>query len=326
MNQMKKLSLCGIVLALMVLDGCIPMEHSTASPVPATSSPIPTMPTLESSPTNSPTVTIVTSLSVADANSRVHEYLMDSLNCRLPCWMGITPGQSTWLDLNTRLTTLDAITTDRAYKSQVGDWLLGGFTIKIPNDSAIMEVRSTYLGPVGEDRISVTAIDTLAYKLEDNPDRDLYGYPPYNDLLNAYTLSGILSTFGMPDQIYVMASLRSDTKVSPGFGDYFIIHLLYPGKGIFMEYKMPVEGEKSNYRFCPSLAWIGGYLIQSDLGAGYMQLLASLSDKYKYLLSPSQYIKTPEEAFGMTIQEFYQLFRSPTDQCLETPISIWWPK
>jgi hypothetical protein len=185
------------------------------------------------------------------------------------------------------------------------------------------------LTSVNDNKVSGISFRTRAYRLKDGQyEGDVYGYPAYGELLKSYTLSGILSSYGPPSQIFIDAALGSQAlPVTPAFGDYFKIHLWYPDQGIFMEYDISVEGSGDNYRFCPTNASILGVLTPPGLAtASYQEILLKSWDEYINFFPPTEFIKTSEEAFGMTIQEFYQLFRSPTNQCLETPKSIWWPK
>jgi hypothetical protein len=212
-------------------------------------------------------------------------------------------------------------------KPGAGKWSSAFFTIPRVNESMSIQIRPSYLTSANGKTISIIGFETRAYRSMPGKYDDVYGYEPYTDLFKAYTISSVLSQYGPPAQIYIVASLRGDVwPDTPGFGDYYEIHLWYPDQGIFLAYKMSVERAGENYHFCPSKAFISGYLLEPDLVANYQNVLEGLNNNYRYFFSPSIYVKKPEEAFGMTIEELYQLFQAPTDRCLETPISIWWPK
>jgi hypothetical protein len=239
--------------------------------------------------------------------------------------MGIVPGQATWQELKDQQITMANIANRVTYRFDAGSWLLGGLDIHFTNDSATIGIRTSFLGPAGADSITFISFMTQAYKPYDDADRDLYGYEPYNAMMQAYSLPAILASFGIPDTVHVAASLRRDLPDTPGFGDYFLLHVLYPDRGVFMEYQMRPERHGGNYRICPAAAWINGDLTSPDLGTEYGPFLASIDGKYSYLLLPPQQPGIFEEMFGMTNEEFHHLFLSSTDQCLETPISLWWP-
>jgi hypothetical protein len=306
------------IMASTFLDGCASSIRPPSSLLSTE-----TITKIASTDTPASTPTLILALSDSEAYRQSSDFLSDRTNCHLPCWMGITPGQSTWQNVSEQMTLFSNISTDSSFGVPSGNWLTAAFIINYTNKDKVIAIRSAYLRYKNENEISLIGIDTHAYKLKEDPNRDLYGDSAYNELLKSYTISGILSRFGRPEQIYISASLRGDTLVSPGFGDYFLIHIWYPDRGVFMEYQMSVEGVGNNYRFCPSDAWISSILTPTDLGTGYQDVLMSLGDTYKNFFPPTGRAKTPEVAFGMTIDEFYQLFRSPTDRCLDTPKSIW---
>jgi len=325
----------GILFALAVLVGCRSILFSSTS----TETYLPkSSPTFNFNSTDqitstvpflsisSPTATEIPMLSVTAANSKVQEYLQNGLICPLPCWMGIVPGQSTWHELKNQQTMLSNIATDKINQLQGGNWLYGEFDIRFTKSTATIDILSIFMGPAGGENITFFGFDTKSYKPYDDPDRDLYGYGPYNDMLRAYSLQAILSNLGKPAIIHVLASLRHDLPVTPGFGDYFQLHVVYPQKGILMEYQMKPEDDGNNYRICPASAWISGGLTAPDLGPGYGKFLATVDTNLTYLASPLQQAGNTEEAFGMTIEEFYQAFLSAPDRCLETPKSLWWHK
>jgi hypothetical protein len=333
MKRIERFSSLGILLVFVVLTGCNsvpPASVPTQTDLQESSPMVILVPTGSATPTNtfmpasSPTATAILALSVTEANSSVQEFLQNGPNCPLPCWMGIIPGQSTWHELEYQQSTLSKITTD-AYKNlQTGDLLLGGFDIKFTDSAATIRIYSFFAGAANGEKITISSFDTQAYKPYDDPDRDLYGYGPYNDMLRAYSLPEILSNLGTPTGIYVLASLRHDLPVTPGFGDYFLLHVIYQEKGILMEYQMKPDGVGNKYRICPADAWISGAFTPPNLGLEFGKLLASINHKFTYLADPSQqHGETSEEAFGMTMEAFYQTFLSTPGQCLETPKSLW---
>jgi hypothetical protein len=268
-------------------------------------------------------------LSLEEAHAYLLALLNDTMNCRLPCWLGITPGQSTSADAKALLESLSTI----ASKTIITDSGMGSvISIPYPNDNAVVEIDPNYNISSSNAKVSVGFIVTRANRYTDGQwGGYAFGYDAYNQLLKPYTLSGILSAYGQPTQIYIFGVLRSDTISSvsqtPDAMDRFFIHLVYPDQGILMEYEMRVEGRGDSYLFCPSKALITGYLMMPGNAEGFYNTLHSLKGDI-WVSYPPDWVnaKTPEKAFGMTIEEFYRLFRSSPDSCLETPKSIWWPE
>jgi hypothetical protein len=328
-----KIHLTYLVLIMIVayMAGC--SNTPTLSTPGATQTETPPTPTIfinsatfTPSLTPTPTKTIEPTLSTDDALRYVQDLMSNSGPCQLPCWMGISPGQPT-LDIKTQFTLLNTIANDTYYGLTSHEWTVGGLTILSINKNMVIENRTAYASPLGENEISVIGFHTRSYQEENGSYvDDVYGYPAYREYFRSYTIPEILSKYGVPDLIYILGSLRSDKlPETPGWGDYFVIYLSYPERGIFMEYQMSVTGSGSNYRFCPSDSFISGNLMGiSD--SKDKNILNKLGITYQHNLSGSIYIKNPQDAFGLTDEDFYQLFHSPTSRCLETPKSIWWPK
>ena len=315
-------------IILFILNGCTSATLTALIPTYTvqTVEPSLTSPPATIIPTET-TIKPISTLGAEDAYMKLGDLLGNDPKCRLPCWLQITPGRSSFIDAQTQLTLFSGISRRLFIEPGANKWSTGFFTIPHPNENMVIEIRPSYLVSAAGNSISMTGFDTRAYRLKAGQyDGDVYGYAPYNDLLKAYTISGVLNQYGQPAQIYILASLRSDIwPDTPGYGDYFEIHLWYPDKGIFLAYKMSVERTGESYQFCPSKSLISGYLLEPSEFANYQNVLEGLHDNYKYFFSPSIYVKKPEDAFGMTAEKFFQIFQSPTDQCLETPISIWWP-
>lgn len=284
-------------------------------------------PTSTFTPVPTGTFTLVPTLSSDEAHARLHALLNSAASCNLPCWLGVTPGQTTWQEANEQLTAFGSIADGLYIKSGADKWSTESLTIPYLGDQMVVEVSISYPTSSTERKVTVISADSRAYKIENGQYiDDVYGYAVYNELLKQYFISEILSRYGPPDNIFITANLRGDTLITPGFGDYFELHIWYPNQGIFMMYKMAVERFGNNYTFCPSNAFVFGDFIPPDHGSDYQALLPDFMNKYQYFFPPAPYVKTPQEALGMTNQEFYELFRTPTDRCLETPISTWRPK
>jgi hypothetical protein len=285
------------------------------------------IPTFTPFPSPIPTSTLLPTLSTGDAFKYMENLMKNSDNCQLPCWMGISPGQSI-MDIRTQFTILSSVTKQSLFGVNTNDWVIGGAIILFPRKDVTFEIVNNYLSKIGDGNISVIAFSTRSYSEEsDLASGDVYGNLDYLEVFSQYTVSRILSKYGEPDQIYILGSLRNDKlPETPGWGDDFVLYLWYPSKGIFLNYQMAVSGSGDNYRFCPSDAFISGNLMKGDPGSGYKDILMRLGETYQHILSGSPYIKTPQDAFDMTNEDFYKLFSVPTNRCLETPKSIWWPK
>jgi len=316
-----------IMLVSGLLSGCISGDQGTPSLIPPTLSPVPPTSTptpITPSPTptltltDTPTPTNAPTLSADEAYTRLSGLLNDG-KCRLPCWMGITPGQSTLQEVHEQLVMFSGITPSfhGLYVEPAGKWSTADLTISYPNDSMEIDVDPGYLVPSNSNVVSVIEIETLSYQIKNGGRGEIiYHYPPYSELMKVYTLSAVLSEYGLPKQIYIYA-LNTSPLV------YFQIHAWYPDKGIFITYDLLAHDLGSSYKLCPMDSLVSGFLTQ-PVTTDYQGFLLQMNkDLYKNFFPPSAFVKTTDEAFGLSSDEFYQLFRSATNHCLNTPKTTW---
>lgn len=325
MTPIKISSLIIIGITVLLLSGCMLGVQPTDSSITSTKT---NEFIHETNTVITPTsiFTAIPTLSNDEGFSRLGEFLNNELGCRLPCWLGILPGHSSLLDLHQKMVMFSGITTNEYEQYPVDGMLIGRMDISYSKNDMVVEINSNFISFSGEDVVSVIGLSTRSYRVENGLYvEDVYGDVTYNKILEDYTLQRILAVHGKPSQVFLEASLRRDTEISPGYGDHFSVHLWYSNEGVFMEYKIPVEGSGNIYRFCPSNAFILGALLPTYLGDDYQELLMSLGSRYQFFFPPSENVKTLEEAFEMTIEEFYQLFITSPNSCVETPKAIWWP-
>lgn len=324
MEKIKSRFLMALVFTL--LSGCVPPDVPTPSPLLTTAT-ITWIPTR--TPTYLPTITFtpIPTLYPEEAYRLINELLSNNDNCRLPCCMGITPGLSTWQKANELLMKFSGIARWLFIGATPDEGSFGDLTILNPDDNMVIEVSPSYMTSPDGELVSVIGIHTRTYKMNNGEyDGDVYGYQPYFEMMRSYTLAEVISTYGPASQIYVSASLYGIISLSPHITDYFLLHLWYPEQGVFLKYKMPIDGIGENYRMCPSDSFISGYLIPPGLDDEYIEeTLLGFGDEYSEFFPPTEFIKSIEEAYEITTEEFYQVMSSLPDTCLETKKSIWWP-
>lgn len=293
----------------------ITQTHPTLTPVLYTPSRTRTVP-----PTYPPTLTpnAIPTLSTEAAYTYL-DTLLNNSSCRLPCWLGITPGKSSLPDAHAQLIRLSGIARSfhGLYIEPAGDWSTGIFLIPHPDDNKVIEIGPSFLTPSESNIISVIGIHALTYRVK-NGDRDvdIYDYPAFNELMKTYTLEAVLSRYGLPKQIYIYA------VPSTPLG-YFQLHVWYPDQGIFLIFNLLAHDLENSYRLCPKDALLSGYLTQPD-SSGYQESLLQINgDLYKNFFPPSEFVKTTDEAFGLSTDKFYQSFVSPNNLCLDSPKSVW---
>jgi hypothetical protein len=286
-----------MLLMCSILDGCSVVGAtftSTSGSTPEART-FPTQtPFLDTSlPKATPTLTMIPTLSPADAEAQVLALLKNNGGCRLPCFWGLTPG----------LIEGDKISNLLA---KVG----GDRRIVIKRDDLLMETLLTIGGDSTTQLkpLSWLEVHTKAYKKRENGINVIYGDPHYLEYFQYYTLPYLLSTYGPPENVYVFL----DTGIADmGLGeDLYLLHLDYPKQGWVAHLQMPLGRKNNKFIGCPSESFTS------------LRLWSPSNPARDYELNPAD-LFTIKEATGMTIEEFYQKFKDPANTaCLETPSDI----
>lgn len=318
----------GLLLFITVVAGCSQLTESKATSSPAASvvtvsSALPTdtmPPTLTSAATDTPTQsftpTVVPTLSVEDARKRLLELLATNGDCRLPCLWGITPGKSYYLEARNILMPLSGIAETAHFDSSspVDDIS----PLYVERESRLNN-RVAYLysddGVVS--RIGFRAIEQQLSKDEygNTIATPIFDSPTFAKRTEYYSLSHVLTEQGIPDSVMISFYLPSD---NPTFAGGFEIALLYPEQGIWVHYTMPLYSQSGTQRGCPASAHVEMDLYPSGNPEAFYLLLEETDwarMKHGY--------KPVEEATSMSLEQFYETFRNPTDQCIETPTNLW---
>ena len=95
---------------------------------------------------------------------------------------------------------------------------------------------------------------------------------------------------------------------------------MYPEKGLFVRYNALAERLDDKIRGCPSKAFIELWLLSPNDKDSYQEILSANDVTWE---GNFPYSRSVEDATSMTVEEFYQIFKEPTDSCLETPLNIW---
>lgn len=240
-------------------------------------------------PTQSQTMTIVPALPPAEAEAKVLELLRNNGECRLPCFWGFVPNQ----DDGEFLTFLMKIGNE------------DGRLILARND-VFLEIQIALAG-------NSNAIYTKAYHNIANRIEKIYSSSYYSEPFQYYSLSSLLTAYGLPEQVYVVL----DTGIADmGLGvDLYLLSIEYPTNGWMAVFEMPLREEGGKFLGCPweSFVNLRVWSAGNDPSDPFIGGLGG-DDK--------SYLFTIEEASSMTLEEFYQKFKDPSTACLETPADI----
>lgn len=288
MKSVGKLAL-GLILVFLLIACTVPpiVSHTLTPGSTATLTLTPT--------TASPAIAAEPTLSPAKAETKLLELLHNNGGCRLPCFLGLTPGQTSRQEVVSFLHMFDSIAPSTE--------------MIFPRDdlSISLSVTPDSFNPQSETARWI-GVDTMAYRKGETKLENDYASPYYSEIFQYYTLPALLATYGAPDHVYVFL----DTGIADmGLGiDLYLIHLDYSKQGWVAHLEMPLYNRGDLFVGCSSEAFTKLHLWSPDDPARDFPLDSSV-------------LFTIEEATGMSIDEFYQKFQDPSNiSCLETPVNI----
>jgi hypothetical protein len=276
-------------------------ETSTQSDTPVPSeTPVP-------SQTGTPTSTPLPTLLPGEAKALIYELLQTNGGCELPCWWGITPGETTWKD------TYNLISLMRATS----------------NTSISLSDGRVFHGTGGFDWYPERIFNRISFYERDGIVDGIYirveGYKDpsfFYKLWKNYSPVQIISTYGQPTQIrFNIFYYGFDVPFS-------YLWMIYENQGFFVRYYSralsQVNENGLTYLVCPT--WQD--IVWEPTLELYMQSPyhpTPLEDSIKHLKNVNQLPgKSIEDAAGISVEEFYELFLPGGEPaCFESLQSIW---
>jgi hypothetical protein len=241
------------------------------------------------------TLTNLPTLSQDEADAMVMDLLQKNADCQLPCWWGITPGETTWEMATQYLHT---------FTSEVGDGTripvkIDGKDEPITGYTALFKVPNT----LTNGGVNFFVIDDLIYKIAINQiGTDI-----------SYQLHQLMTNYGVPDEVWLQGWPYNEEHV-PHFAVLIIYH-----EGILARFEGIASFTNINLRICPQQA--GPRLVlwnSQNEPKDFTKLLIGNENNVWGALE----FKPLQDATNMDIASFYQLMQDP-NACFETPLSLW---
>ncbi|GEM_PF-945817 len=322
-----------LLLFMTVVAGCSSSTESVATPYLVTStlsiiSPSPTKtipPTFTTTATDTPTplstLTAVPTLPIEDAHNRLLDLLGTNGGCQLPCLWGIMPGKSTDWEARNILMPLSGVAEFASFGPLHGI-LGGGITPQYIEGELRLNSAVDYF--YGEDGI----VSSISFRVQEEKvvtdangnwisKTPIYDSPTFIKRVEYYSLSHLLSEQGMPTSVMIASSGPSKNRIGS-----ILTHIavFYPERGILAQYTTLVNENEvgSSIISCP----INAHIEMNLYSAGNPDSFYTLLEQTNWGITKNSY-KPLQEATSMSVEEFYEIFRNPTDKCLETPIIIW---
>jgi hypothetical protein len=164
-------------------------------------------------------------------------------------------------------------------------------------------------------------LDEFVKTIENNEEvsRDVYGSETFLRLADKYRVDSILLAYGVPEKIYTFGEVY-DPSVPAWGPDMFYVWLLYPEKGIMVEYQMLIKDEKDKKgSACLRDSFINMYLFRPDKFEFFTSMVSDMGSVPPYHSSDLSI----EEALKMTTQQFHTEYSKADAGCLEVPLDIW---
>jgi hypothetical protein len=298
------ISYVGTIPATRVLTDQTPFPTTvsqTPTPIPNDTSTASMMPLPTSTPTIQPTVTESPTPTATLTDTELRQFALDLLednnSCQLPCWWGITPGETNW---------------DTAYK------LIRIFD-RVPN-RVIVDSENVIYMPVIPLPSDIFEYDEVAHSysvqngIVERIEMPVWRGDPLDGYLTQYTLPVFLTTYGSPVEVWL------STYFAAGEGGIlpFSVVLFYPEQGIVALYSSNGEKQGDFVQGCPQEDPVSYLVLTSpDINQTFKQAVGvSSAFNMDYL--------SLEEATGMDVATFYETFKNPDNTtCLETPANLW---
>ena len=111
-------------------------------------------------------------------------------------------------------------------------------------------------------------------------------------------------------------------SAEPTSPDFFSVWLLYPTRGAIVRYEGSADVEEDIIHGCPSGTFVSLWLVNPANVKLYENTLKDATG-HSDIVTGSPYYKSTMEAIGMSAEEFYEVFKNPTERCIESPLDIW---
>jgi hypothetical protein len=310
-----------LFLVLVMLAGCTQENFPDRTPSPPAKATQPEItptiqvsatPTIRSSPTSTrtfiPTMTPLPTLPADVATETIVGLIQPGEQCALPCFLGITPGESAFDDIYNRFSQFSEIGYIELSSNQLSfsDWF--SLDVNFPTYTLVTQVHRASGGKVAYFSTSVQM--SLV-----RDEKWVYDDPTYVKLWHPYFLPGILSNYGRPGQIFLDTTRLSGdpSNVFP-----FVIWVVYPEHGFLIRYEGDNTKVGDNIRICPLLSDIKIISWRSETTSYERYIEGDMA------MGTSLGPQPIEEVTDFDIDSFYNRYKdAQAGTCFNTPASLW---
>lgn len=311
-----------IALALMKLSlGCSIISRPIGESTPTYM--------VEIIPTETPSA--IPTLSIAELKANALILLENNGDCMLPCIWGLTPGSTTTSERQKILASYGKFSgPDFSVSGSDESVNPGGFGMEIIKDNVSISVGLSYYET--DNLVEILSLATTSQK----DGMYVFGDNNYSELLNYYTLPQLLSNYGLPSDVLVIA-FPYDPFLKADYEPFSIV-VIYSNLGIMAEYISPTQWIGEMVELPTPNLWVGE-ITRGCPSQGYLTLrtwdvrknisikrIASIAAGEGMSETAYDYYAPIQEATSMSINEFYNTFKQPNNtQCLDVLSNLWLP-
>jgi len=290
--------IAALLAAGLLLAACAqPPAPGPTLPPAATRQPSATpQPTFTPTPTSTPTLTPMPTLPSDEAQALAMALLKDETDCHLPCWFGVTVGETTWPEANNLFKTFSYLFEYSGSEDDPGREFgeMDYFYITIPVPKSM-----DFHGEV-----------TQVFSVEDNIITSIWGRP-------GFILAHLLSTYGKPAEVWV----RVNTFGAPPFEVF--MSLFYPEKNMLATF---IRRDAPYARSGVISTCVDAF--QEESYNFILDIWSSDHPKSWRSFQPFNSWDTAppplEDAIGMDLDTFYETYKNPdVEPCFEFPDDVW---
>lgn len=255
------------------------------------------------------TPTPLPALSTDEAHAELLELLRTNGGCQLPCWWGLTPGETSTQEAKTFLERYVNISL-RIIQDDKG----GNTQLLLPEDGLMVNPIIDYEINSSDQTVEQISVQIEIIREIEGGLEVVYGDPLFAQLMPQYTLSQILTAYGPPTDVLVRA-IR-------GWWEFDLL-LFYAEEGFLINYSAPYEEEGGVYFGCPTKISVEFWLWPPERNYTLAEAVSLVYADMWGQMWLSSYLPL-EDATMLSLEDFYEIYRAPDNSsCLETPLELW---
>jgi hypothetical protein len=273
-------------------------------------------------------------LSQDNAKEVLTLFVKNNGGCKLPCLMGLTPGENdkavyafgTYFQKHSQTSKnqINGIDIVGHLDENSGGTLLvfweNRIRVQIGIGAALVD---------GSGKIDHMNMTGSVYQHHDDIHGNeiatlLYQHPYFENILGSFSLANILAVYGEPSEIWIMP-FPLDNGYSYDSSKYpFDFVLLYQNKGFAIEYITRVIEEDGYLTGCPDVDYVQLSTWNPDEDKNFDDVAQYFSGTDSLSGANADFFKPLQEVTALSVKDFYKYFIVPgNDRSIRTPKNKW---